>query len=236
MVTESVHCSTEVLAALGPAVVARAREIAAEFNCGRCGQPGDVRTAPANLAVNRDVRGIAVMQLVHPQCGPSAVIDVDAIALNASADSGTDVSSHAVLFPTATPGEDIACLIIDTTHSLTRALPSGDIDDFLTGALLARGWELVGSTASTLPLLDDVVVDVTVPAWRVLLLGGAAEPEILLDQLPDDLPRWRAVAANAGTMMILAGRAGGAPMNGRKLDAAVRRGVLVGCFARLLAR
>lgn len=232
---QRLDCSAEVLAALGPAVVARAREIAGEFNCAHCGRPGDARTAPTNLAAQRDRRGIVVMHLVHPQCGPSALTDVDTIALNDSADAGSDVSSHAVLFPTGTPGEEIACLIIDTTHSLTLALPSGDIDDFLTGALLARGWELVGSTAMALPVLDDVVVDLTAPAGRVLLLDGAAEPEILLDELPDDLPRWRVVAAATGAMMILAGRAGGAPMNGPKLQAAVRSGALVGCFARVAA-
>lgn len=232
-----VHCSTEVLTALGPAVVARTREIAAEFTCGRCGRPGDARTAPANLTARRDRAGLVVMQLVHPHCGPSIVTEVDSIGLTRPADAGTQVSSHAVLFPTGTPGEDVACLIIDTTYSLTRTFPSGDIDDYLSGGLLARGWELVGSGDWSLPLLHDVRIDLTVPGGRVVLTNDDAEPDILLDQLPQYLlPQWRAAAQDAGTVMMLAGRAGGAPMTTDKLDAAVRSGALVGCFARISNR
>lgn len=229
-----VHCSAEVLAVTGPAVVDRARAVAGEFNCARCGRAGDARSAPANLIAARDGSGVVVLQLVHQECGASLVADVEAIGVDDLADGGADVTSHALLFPGPATGQDMACLIIDTTYSLTRALPSGDLDDFLTGALLARGWQLLTPAAESLPFLDNVVVDTTDRGGRVVLLNAGSDPEVVLDRLPHSTPQWRAAVTRGATMMLLAGRAGGAPMDDAKFETAIASGALVGCFAAVV--
>lgn len=218
----------------GPAVVDRARAVAGEFNCARCGRGGDARTAPANLIAVRDGRGVVVLQLVHLQCSPSLVADVATIGLDDLTDGSADVTSHALLFPGPATGQDMAGLIIDTTYSLTRALPSGDLDDFLTGALLARGWQLLTPAAESLPFLHNVVVDTTDRGGRVVLLNAGSDPEVVLDRLPDSTPQWRAAVTRGATMMLLAGRAGGAPMGHPKFETAIEAGALVGCFAAVV--
>lgn len=227
--------SPEVRDVLGAERLATLCRDANEYVCVRCDQPGKATRERTNVLVDVGP-GPLIVRLAHARCASSQIVRVDQP-------------------PTARPGgEDVVCrqlkwqlssgllagLLIDHSGGLVGVHPSGDLEDPWTQALLAQGWQLIIDGDQPCQPIDTGVLELNTAGQGRLMVDAPYAPGrqiALLDQLPGFDPDWTQAALTRRFLKVWAGTVGTSEdytQFGNEVDAAIRRGHLVGALVAVI--
>ncbi|MEY8019105.1 hypothetical protein [Mycobacterium servetii] len=200
-----------------------------EYVCVRCDKPGKATREPTNVIVNVGP-GSLVVRLAHARCAASQIVHVDQ-PLTASP-GGEDVVCRQLKWQL--PSGLLAGLLIDHSGGLVGVHPTGDLEDPWTQALLEQGWQLIVDSEQPCQPISTGVLELNVQGKGRLMIDAPYGSRLpLLDQLPEFDPDWTQAALTRGFLKVWAGTVGMSDdytQFGNEVDAAVRRGHLVGAL------